>query len=407
MLSPLAALACAVLAPHAVAQPCSPGPVGGGVDGPVTLNGRIFALGTHAIAGQCEALYAGGSFDTAGGQPASFIARWDGSAWSALGAGIAGEVWALGSFDDGAGVALYAGGTFGAAGGQPASRIARWDGADWSPLAGGLNQRVEAIVPFDDGTGEALYAAGWFTQADGQPAPYIARWDGSSWSDVGGGVDDWIRTLIVFDDGTGPALYAGGRFLNAGGSPASRVARWDGVQWTPLGSGPSGGGEVNEFAIYDDGSGPALHAVGSFGVERWDGANWVALPVPPLGSTPFATVVLQRGNDSLLFVGGSSLSPATRLAYWDGIQWTNVIGLDGGASGPGVYDLAVFDDGDANAPAVYAGGIFETVSGEESNGIARIACEPPGPCPGDLDGDGDVDSDDLGILLSNFGNTCN
>ena len=35
-------------------------------------------------------LYAGGYFTTAGGVPANYIAKWDGSAWSALGSGMNG-----------------------------------------------------------------------------------------------------------------------------------------------------------------------------------------------------------------------------------------------------------------------------------------------------------------------------
>ena len=35
-------------------------------------------------------LYAGGDFTTAGGVPANHIAKWNGSAWSALGSGIDG-----------------------------------------------------------------------------------------------------------------------------------------------------------------------------------------------------------------------------------------------------------------------------------------------------------------------------
>ena len=40
-------------------------------------------------------LYAGGSFTTAGDIPANYIARWDGSAWSALGSGMNSGVLAL------------------------------------------------------------------------------------------------------------------------------------------------------------------------------------------------------------------------------------------------------------------------------------------------------------------------
>src|SRR5438477_245468 len=37
-------------------------------------------------------LYAGGKFTTAGGSAANYIAKWDGSSWSALGSGIGGSV---------------------------------------------------------------------------------------------------------------------------------------------------------------------------------------------------------------------------------------------------------------------------------------------------------------------------
>ena len=46
------------------------------------MNGFVYAL---AVSG--TNLYAGGSFSTAGGVPANFIAKWDGSTWSALGSG--------------------------------------------------------------------------------------------------------------------------------------------------------------------------------------------------------------------------------------------------------------------------------------------------------------------------------
>jgi hypothetical protein len=44
-----------------------------------------------------------------------------------------------------------------------------------------------------------------------------------------------VFALTVFDDGTGPALYAGGTFNSAGGVPASRIAAWrcEGAQNTP------------------------------------------------------------------------------------------------------------------------------------------------------------------------------
>ena len=38
--------------------------------------------------------------------------------------------------------------------------------------------------------------------------------------------------------------------------------------------------------------------------------------------------------------------------------------------------------------------------------LADFGCAAPGPCVGDLDGDGDTDLADLGILLANFGEGC-
>ncbi|MCP3957784.1 MAG: hypothetical protein GY719_08020, partial [bacterium] len=81
-----------------------------------------------------------------------------------------------------------------------------------------------------------------------------------------GDVDGAVEALAVFDDGNGPALYAGGLFPAAGRFKASNVARWDGAKWSPL-AGPSDegtSGMVLDLAVYDDGSGPALYAAGSF-----------------------------------------------------------------------------------------------------------------------------------------------
>ena len=42
----------------------------------------------YALAVSGTNLYAGGDFTTAGGVSANYIAKWDGSAWSALGSGM-------------------------------------------------------------------------------------------------------------------------------------------------------------------------------------------------------------------------------------------------------------------------------------------------------------------------------
>jgi hypothetical protein len=88
-----------------------------------------------------DELIVGGQFSVAGGQPGNYIARWNGSAWSPLGTGMSGgsngisTVRALAVYDDG----LIAGGQFTIAGGQTANGIARWNGSDWSALGAGIS----------------------------------------------------------------------------------------------------------------------------------------------------------------------------------------------------------------------------------------------------------------------------
>jgi len=301
------------------------------------------------------ALYAGGLFSEAPGAVAAFgIARWDGSAWSALGAGCQDldndlGVDAMAVFDDdGNGPhlpALYAGGDFNEAGGIPIARIAKWDGSSWSPLGTGMNDAVHALASFDDdGAGPhpaALYAGGWFSTAGGVQTKGIARWDGASWSDVGGGLNPSysIYTLTVFDDdGAGPhlpVLIAGGSFSTIAGVNADNIARWDGSSWSPLGSGTNE--QVEALAVFDDdGPGPILPAlyVGGF-----------------------------------FTMAGGLASP--HLARWDGTSWSAV----GSGTNGTVFAFAPADiDGAGLVRAsLYSGGAFTTADGVSASRVVRFA----------------------------------
>lgn len=348
----------------------------GGVQG---LDGTVEALAVFDD-GSGAALYAGGRLESAGGQPASRVARWDGNAWSPLGSGVDGgpfpRIASLAVFDDGSGAALYAGGAFTGAGGAPASHIAKWDGNSWSPLGSGVNGVVRALAVFDDGSGTALYAGGAFTGAGGAPASHIAKWDGASWSPLGGGTGGEVHALAVFDDGTGAALYAGGWFSSAGGVAASMIARWDGSAWSPLGSG-LGGGEsppiVEALAVYDDGSGAALYAGGWFNsaggqpagrIARWDGGTWSALGngMDVLFNAWVRTLaVFDDGSGAALYAGGrfeyAGDQAANNIAKWDGSAWSP---LAGGLDGE-VGALTAFDGG--SGPGLFAGGDFTGAGG--------------------------------------------
>jgi hypothetical protein len=74
-------------------------------------------------------VYVGGGFTFIGTMFANYVAKWDGSAWPALGSGMGGfgictGVWALAA----RGTNLYAGGGFTDTGGMRANQVAKWDG---------------------------------------------------------------------------------------------------------------------------------------------------------------------------------------------------------------------------------------------------------------------------------------
>ncbi|MHC1727311.1 MAG: hypothetical protein AB9866_15115 [Syntrophobacteraceae bacterium] len=141
------------------------------------IDGTIYALGVDGEGN----LFAGGLFKSAGGVDANNIAKWNGSAWSALGSGMyIPDLYAdstVNSLAVDGNENLYAGGYFSTAGGATASHIARWDGSAWSALGSGMNAKVLALAL--DGSGN-LYVGGDFTSSAGAPLSNIAQWRGKS-----------------------------------------------------------------------------------------------------------------------------------------------------------------------------------------------------------------------------------
>ena len=142
----------------------------------------------------------------------SRIARWDGTNWSGLGSGMTAvftpSVRALAVHDDGSGPALYAAGVFTSVGGVAAQHVARWDGSGWTALGAGLSSTVEVLFAHDHGSGPLLYAGGSLGRR-------LARWDGSLWTTMGLDMNGPVEALGSFDDGHGPALFVGGGFTSS------------------------------------------------------------------------------------------------------------------------------------------------------------------------------------------------
>ena len=188
------------------------------------------------------------------------------------------------------------------------------------------------------------------------------------------GVDNDIHALTVFDDGSGPALHAGGSFTIAGGVLANRIAKWNGTRWSALGSGMNN--DVRALTVFDDGSGSALYAGGDFTtagggaanrIARWNGSNWSTLG-SGMNASVSALTVFDEGSGPALFAAGNFTTagggPANRIAKWNGSTWSAL----GSGMNNSVLALTVFDDG--SGPALHAAGSFTTAGGVAANRIA-------------------------------------
>lgn len=214
------------------------------------LNSAVMSL-----AGTSSNLYAGGFFFNAAGVPeADYVARWSGGEWHALGSNSAGNG-ALGAVVRAialVGSDVYVGGDFSnAASNNAADYIAKFNGSAWLALGadggggGLLSNRVYALAV----SGFDVYVGGQFTDAAGIPeADYIARWTSPSWHAVGssgpgvGPLNNVVLALAI----SGNDLYAGGMFTDANGEVrADYVARWNGSIWYALGSNGAANGALN------------------------------------------------------------------------------------------------------------------------------------------------------------------
>jgi trimeric autotransporter adhesin len=313
-----------------------------------TFSGIVFDLAVYDD-GLGPALYAGGQFVSADGVTLNRIAKWDGKAWVSVGGGMTGGtpvVYALTVHNDGSGPALFAAGAFGNAGSVPAANIAKWNGTSWSALGAGVFGNVSSNVHALLSVGPILYVGGEFSHAGGFTAAFlvnkIAKWDGSSWTKLGEGMNfgSTVYSLAHFDDGSGggAALYAGGTFTMAGTVAANRVARWNGTSWSAVGDGVSGSGPfVRALEAFDDGTGAALYAAGQFStaglvaaerIAKWNGDSWSAVGA---GTNSWIEDLIVfdngTGKGSDLYVGGEFTiaggSSSSKIAIWRGCGEAN------------------------------------------------------------------------------------
>lgn len=142
------------------------------------------------------------------------VEAWNGVSWSPLGPAANGDLRSLLALANGD---LVAGGAFVAIGSVAATFVARWNGTTWSAMPGLLHSaRALAQLPNGD-----VVAGGGLSPA-GAVTSLISRWNGSVWAPLATGMDSAAYTLANLANGD---LLAGGTFGTIGGTTSADVAR--------------------------------------------------------------------------------------------------------------------------------------------------------------------------------------
>ena len=344
---------------------------------PATTSSLNFYV--DALKASGSVLYVGGAFTNAGGVPsADLIAKWNGSAWSALGSGIGnGIVRAIAV----AGGKVYAGGTFSNAGGDAnADFLAVWNGSTWAHFCEATGPAFNAEVNALQVIGNKLYVGGAFSNGAG-----YASADGLLACDLGTGTP---TSVLHHDDGPGYAvyaltadsngiLYAGGPFSNFDGvANADHVAAFDGAVWTGMGSDNAVGGIVRSLSTSGTNLYVGADATNIAGiptadyVAKWNGSAWSGMGSNTAGTNGWFTptsyhIQALTTLGSYVFATGAffnanGVATADNVAWFDGSAW-HPLGSDGAGNGP--LNL----DGEAIATMagkLYVGGSFSNAGGD-------------------------------------------
>ncbi|NOS85164.1 MAG: T9SS type A sorting domain-containing protein [Ignavibacteria bacterium] len=304
-------------------------------------NGQVLALCVYN-----NELIVGGSFTTAGGVNANYIAKWDGLSWSALGTGMNNPVYSLAVYNN----ELIAGGYFSTAGGNPAGCVAKWNGSTWTTLGTGMNSYVTALTSFNN----VLFAGGAFTIAGGVNTVAIAKWNGSSWQGFTNSMNHIVHAFTVNRD----TLFAGGQFS----TPGNRVARLNGNTWeSTAGVSPTvfALASYNNNIIYGGlflGAGPNLVNC----IVGWSGNSWILFNT---GMNQYITSLTMYGSS--LIAGGYFTTAggvsANRIAKWGTGNWVPL----GNGLNDAVFAMTVYHG------ELVAGGLFNYAGTGPANYIAK------------------------------------
>jgi hypothetical protein len=288
------------------------------------FNQSVFTLYADTVR---DRVYASGWFNTTGGNPADYVAQWDGTSWQQFGNSLQSlfafcyhkdTLLATGVINDG----YY-------------QQIGWWNGSNWVVTD---SADYEGTINGLFSIGDSLIAHGRFdtiqhVAAKGIAFRYNGQWQSLnfpyiSYSPPPFPIDPPSVNNVAYYNGE---LYAGGTFEDTTGYPIN-LARYDGTSWHPVPGLSGGWGAISTMAVYNG----ELYVGGGFtspykGIAKWNGSTWSSVgggvTNPGLGD-----VFNLKVHNGKLYAAGQFSEiggvNAPYLAQWDGIQWCNFVGSD-------------------------------------------------------------------------------
>lgn len=263
----------------------------------------------------------------------TYVSRWNGSRWIAVGSALPAFGPAIG-LDNAGGIFLCT--DSGSDSPDPGPYVWRWDGTTWLRVGGdvsvetgypGVRYSVDAcggIVLDSSGAPIVSWSADVGAKAN---AVYAARWDDVSqkWVGLGSGSIGGRATDTYLDISQGDHLYLatwkpGGSY---GGNNTTYAWRWNGTTWRQLGT--------DMVDTYD----PVISAYretpylalaqrdGQLQVMRWRNGTWQRLPSPGVGSSP-AIDFSPSGKPVLAFAEVGDTVTRLRVRYFKAGAWQDV-----------------------------------------------------------------------------------
>ncbi len=187
-------------------------------------------------------LVIGGNFSSIDGQPADYLAIYDGSSWSEPGE-VDYPVLSLFADDS----VLYVGGQFSSINGNNMIRkIGAYSGGSFYPLGRGVDNIVLSINK--DPRSGAILIGGQFGRAydkDNNPLTVdaLVAWNDSTWLPFAGIMDGYRRVEEIFV-GDDDAILITGRFETLNGETFNNLAFFDGCGFHPFGQGTTGEDDI-------------------------------------------------------------------------------------------------------------------------------------------------------------------